>query len=61
LQAVKRYGLRVTLSTNGIRSATRKDILGHLDEIGIPIDGSTPQVPAAVHWTVRWAWHQFVF
>jgi MoaA/NifB/PqqE/SkfB family radical SAM enzyme len=48
VEAAARHGLLITLSTNGIRFAAYSDILGQLNEIGIPIDGSTPQMQAAM-------------
>lgn len=37
-------GMRVTLSTNGLLLARKADdVLPHINEIGIPLDGSTPE------------------
>lgn len=43
-------GLRVTLSTNGmlLRSESNKNILDHVDEIGLPLDGSSEGVNASI-------------
>lgn len=44
IESAKQEGLRVTLSTNGIRLEQNSDILNMVDDLGIPIDGSTPAV-----------------
>ena len=41
--AAKHYGMSVTLSTNGIKLAKFTDVLEHVDDLGIPLDGSTPE------------------
>ena len=38
----KELGLKVTLSSNGIGLAAFEDVLTLIDDLGIPIDGSTP-------------------
>jgi MoaA/NifB/PqqE/SkfB family radical SAM enzyme/ADP-ribose pyrophosphatase YjhB (NUDIX family) len=42
-------GMRTTLSTNGIALGTNLEwVLRHVDDLGIPIDGSTPEVNATM-------------
>ncbi len=54
IQAAKDHDLRVTLSTNGILLGKNSDILRSVDDLGIPIDGSTPDVNDAMRtWSVR--------
>jgi MoaA/NifB/PqqE/SkfB family radical SAM enzyme len=44
LALAKSLELRVTLSTNAILLASKSLVLNFLDDLGIPIDGSTPAV-----------------
>ena len=44
VETARERGLRVTLSTNGIKLAQHADILRYVDDLGIPIDGSNPEV-----------------
>lgn len=48
VKAARRASLSITLSTNGIQLADFRDVLGDLDDIGIPLDGSTPDVNDAM-------------
>lgn len=43
LKYSKEQGLRVTLSTNTLLLKRKAEVLKYIDEIGIPIDGSTPE------------------
>lgn len=42
--AAKRHGMSVTLSTNGINLARFDAVLRLIDDLGIPLDGSTPDM-----------------
>lgn len=44
VETAKALGLRVTLSSNGLRLAAFEDVLTAIDDLGIPLDGSTPAV-----------------
>lgn len=44
LAAAKDLGMRVTLSSNGIRLRAFEDVVAAIDDLGIPVDGSTPVV-----------------
>ena len=48
VQAAKENGLRVTLSTNGINIGKNRDLLHLVDDLGIPVDGSTPEINDAM-------------
>jgi Fe-coproporphyrin III synthase len=46
MMAARMYGFRNTLSTNCLLLERSQDILDWVHEIGIPLDGSTPQINA---------------
>lgn len=47
LKYTKSLGLRITLSTNALLfGKLHQDIMPHVDDIGIPLDGPTPEINA---------------
>jgi Fe-coproporphyrin III synthase len=62
IETAKANDLRVTLSTNGILLARNRDLLQSIDDLGIPIDGSNPEVNNRMRrWSERHdAWQKAV-
>jgi MoaA/NifB/PqqE/SkfB family radical SAM enzyme len=62
VEAAKQNGLRVTLSTNWINIGKSRDLLHRVDDLGIPIDGSIPEINDAMRTrSLRFnAWQQAI-